>query len=135
MTGAPLLFQALSTHVLAGPIVGPRAGADPVAEGGYWTTEQLLIGIGLPVLVIGLGIGLLIWGRREHAEAEHHHIVRAGFGGPPGTSDHSPTLDLGEPASSADRRAGRGKRQAGVAAIAIGAVWILVAAAVRIIGG
>lgn len=126
--------------------------AAPMAvHGDYWTSIELLIRIGIPLLLIAIGAGLVIWGRREHAEAQHQIHLRSDFplvpsggvgrqdrgpsaaGSYPGY-DQRPTVDEYD-GSDPDPDAGRAKIAGGYAAFATGLVALIVITSIRVFSG
>lgn len=109
----------MTTTALAMPTMA--AGAD-------WSTPSLLLRFGLPIVIVGIGVALYLWGRREQREARSQIGMRGGFGGPPGTLDIGTDIGFGiEPGERGpDRSAGRPRILAGLVAIAAGALLLSV---------
>jgi len=109
----------MTTTALAMPTVAP--GAD-------WSTPSLVLRFGLPIVIVGIGVALYLWGRREQREARSQIGMRGGFGGPPGTLDIGTDTGFGiEPGERGPgRRAGRPRILAGLVAIAVGALLLSV---------
>lgn len=90
-----------------------------------WTTPELLTRFGLPLVLVALGVGLFLWGRREQREARSRIGSKGGFGGPPGTLDIGSELGFGVEGRGPDPHAGRAKILAGAVAAVVGAVLLV----------
>lgn len=105
------------------------------AEGGFGglTGTELLLVLGLPLLLVVVGTGVFLWGRRERAEARAELGVKGGFGGPPGTTDIGTEIGFGVEGPGPDPDAGGGRILGGLVclclgllALAAGLVWTVV---------
>jgi hypothetical protein len=92
------------------------------AEDGFGglTTTELLLALGLPMLLIVVGTGVFLWGRRERAEARAELGVKGGFGGPPGTTDIGNEIGFGVEGPGPDPNAGGGRILGGLVCLLIG---------------
>lgn len=133
------------------PVATPLA--DRVLDNqGYWTSIELLLRVGLPVLLIAVGAGVVLWGRREQVEAQHRIRLRTSPEGPlvptgsTGGDRNGPRsvhaidreqnvrevdVEEGEP----DPQAGRAKIAGGTAAVVVGILVLTVITAVRVFAG
>lgn len=122
------------------------AVAPTLADESYWTSTELLVRIGLPLLLVAVGVGMVIWGRRERAEAHHQLAVRSRFpmvstspesprsaGGRANAAPPPHPVDYDE--NAPDPQSGRGKILAGTGAAVVGAGVLVVVTAVRVLSG
>lgn len=121
---------AMLEPALAGHLGGSPLASAVLTEGfldpGPWSSQALLLRIGLPLLLVAIGVGLWVWGRRERAEARAQIGVRAGFGGPPGSSDIGSELGFGVHGRSPDPHAGRARMVGGLVAASAGVVILVI---------
>jgi hypothetical protein len=84
------------------------------------TSGELLTRFGLPLVLVVVGLGLFVWGRRERREARARIGAKGGFGGPPGSLDIGSELGFGVEGRGPDPNAGRSKILAGALAALVG---------------
>lgn len=95
-----------------------------------WSAGDWALGVGLPLLLVAVGVVLYVRGRAASAEATR---VRAGFGGPPGTHDVATGQGLGVEDDRARRLAAQRLRLWGLLLVLAGMVWLLVASVVALL--
>lgn len=110
-------------NAAAGALIAPIAAAG--LDAGPWSSVAMLVRLGLPLLVLLIGGGVYLWGRRERAEARSRIGVAGGFGGPPGTLDFGTEIGFGVEDRGPDPNAGRAKILGGVAGVAVGALLLV----------
>ncbi|WP_154402224.1 hypothetical protein [Ornithinimicrobium cavernae] len=105
----------------------------PVAVAAHlclWQVSPMDVALrfGLPVLLILLGAGLFLWGRRERDRVRSEIGTRGGFGGPPGTLDIGTEIGFGVEGPGPDPAAARPKILGGLVLMAVGAALLVIMA-------
>ena len=81
---------------------------------------------GLPVLVMLIGAGLFLWGRRQREAARAQVGRKGGFGGPPGTLYIGTEIGFGVEGKGPDPAAARPKILGGLVLVAVGALLLVI---------
>lgn len=81
---------------------------------------------GLPALLILIGAGVFVWGRRERDDARAQVGSKGGFGGLPGTLDIGTELGFDVDGPGPDPAAAQSKILGGLALVAVGALVLVI---------
>lgn len=92
------------------------------------------VALWIGVLVLVVGFGFWLWGRRQQAAARAQLGQRGGFGGPPGTTDIGTEIGFGVDGPGPDPNAGRTTILVGQVLTGLGVVLAVVALLVRLMG-
>lgn len=95
---------------------------------------EIALRFGLPLLLVVLGCGLFLWGRREQDAARAQLGQKGGFGGPPGTLDIGTEIGFGVEGEGPNPAAARPKILGGLVLVAVGALLLAIMAVWQLLG-
>lgn len=89
---------------------------------------DVALSLGLPALLVLVGAGLYLWGRRQRDRARAQVASKGGFGGPPGTLDIGTEVGFGVEGEGPNPAAAQPKILGGLVLMAVGAVLLVIMA-------
>jgi hypothetical protein len=90
-----------------------------------WTGSDLALRLGVPVVLVVVGLLVFVWGRTLRAQVLEQGVQRGGFGGPPGTTDVGSAEGFGVEEARATLESASRRVLAGLGLMLLGSLSVL----------